>query len=296
MKMDFHCHTTASDGALPPEKLIDLAVQHEVKCLAITDHDTTAGYESVLEYAQQKNVQLISGVEISCEWRGSTIHIVGLDVDVSHQGLQQGLEGIRASRWERANQMVAKLEARPSFNVAEFGDKIQEMVGKGVVGRGHFAQLLIEENLVKDAAQAFDRYLKKGRVGYVKHTWPPLEDVVQWIIQAGGVAVIAHPKVYNMTSRKLNALIADFKQAGGQSIEVVNQPRLSSEITGMADRANAHGLAASLGSVFHRPEHHWRGLGWLAPLPSKTTPVWTLFKTDIIFKAADATELGLRTD
>ncbi len=281
MKMDFHCHTTASDGALPPEKLIDLAVQHEVKCLAITDHDTTAGYESVIEYAQNNKVQLISGVEISCDWRGSTIHVVGLDVDVANTELQQGLAKIRTSRWQRADEMVAKLEARPNFNVPQFGEKLQAMVGEGVVGRGHFAQLLIEENLVKDAAQAFDRYLKKGRVGYVKHLWPPLADVVQWIIQAGGVAVIAHPKVYKMTSRKLNFLIADFKQAGGQAIEVVNQPRLSSEITGMADRANAHGLAASLGSDFHRPEHHWRGLGWLAPMPSNVMPVWMLFKKSV---------------
>ena len=281
MKMDFHCHTTASDGALSPQQLIDLAVEHEVKCLAITDHDTTAGYELVIEYAQQNNVQLISGVEISCEWRGNTIHIVGLDMDVSHQGLQQGLEGIRSSRWERAHKMVAKLEARHDFNLPQLGDKLHAMVGDGVVGRGHFAQLLIEEGLVKDASQAFDRYLKKGRVGYIKHAWPSLVDVVSWIIQAKGVAVIAHPKVYKMTSRKLNALIADFKQAGGQAMEVVNQPRHSADITGMADRASAQGLAASLGSDFHRPEHHWRGLGWLVPLPSKVTPVWTLFKTPL---------------
>lgn len=287
MKLDFHCHTTASDGALSPKQLIDLAVKHEVKCLAITDHDTTAGYESVIEYAQQNQVQLISGVEVSCEWRGSTIHIVGLDVDVTHVGLQQGLAGIRASRWERATQIMSKLEARHDFNVENVRSKIECMVGEGVVGRGHFAQLLIEERLVKDASQAFDRYLKKGRVGYVKHDWPPLAEVVQWIIQAGGVAVIAHPKVYKMTSRKLNALITDFKQAGGQAMEVVNQPRYSADITGMADRACAQGLAASLGSDFHRPEHSWRGLGWLAPLPSKVTPVWTLFKTGVIFETAE---------
>jgi predicted metal-dependent phosphoesterase TrpH len=87
--------------------------------------------------------------------------------------------------------------------------------------------------------------------------------------------------VYKFTSRKLNLLIEDFKIAGGQGIEVVNQPRPSSEIMGMADRANAHGLHASLGSDFHRPEHTWRGLGWLAPLPEKANPIWALFKTPI---------------
>ncbi len=284
MKMDFHCHTTASDGALSPQQLIDLALKYEVKCLAITDHDTTAGYESALNYAQQNNIQLISGVEISCEWRGSTIHIVGLDVDVNHSVLQEGLAEIRVTRWERAHQMIAKLNARQGFNVEQLESKIQAMVGEGVVGRGHFAQLLIDEGIVKDAGQAFDRYLKKGRVGYVTQAWPALAKVVEWITQAGGVAVIAHPKVYKMTSRKLNALIDDFKCAGGQAIEVVNQPRHSADITGMADRANTHGLYASIGSDFHRPEHNWRGLGWLAPLPEKVKPVWTLFNTPIEFE------------
>ncbi len=281
MKMDFHCHTTASDGALSPHQLIDLACQHEVKCLAITDHDTTAGYEAVMKYAQQNGVQLISGVEISCEWLGSTIHIVGLDFDESAPILQTGLEKIRTLRWQRAHNILAKLQAHPTIHCINLEEKLMEEVGDGVVGRGHFAQLLIQEGVVKETGQAFDRYLKKGRAGYVKSEWPPLVEVVQWIRQAGGVAVIAHPKVYKFTSRKLNRLINDFKLAGGQAIEVVNQPRHSSDITGMADRANAHGLHASLGSDFHRPEHTWRGLGWLAPMPDRVQPVWALFKTSI---------------
>ncbi|GKT12260.1 MAG: 3',5'-nucleoside bisphosphate phosphatase [Thiomicrorhabdus sp.] len=281
MKVDFHCHTTASDGALTPEQIIDLAVEHNVECLAITDHDTTAGYEVVRDYAAQNNVQLISGVEVSCDWRGSTIHIVGLDFDVSHSEFQQGLARIRDLRWNRANQIIEKLDERHNFHLSDLAARINERVGEGVVGRGHFAQLFIEEGLVKNTPQAFDKYLKRGRIGYVKSDWPPLEEVVGWIKQAGGVAVIAHPKVYKFTSRKLNLLIEDFKAAGGRAIEVVNQPRHSSEVIGMADRAYFHGLHASLGSDFHRPEHSWRGLGWLTPLPEKVSPVWALFSTKI---------------
>ncbi|WP_127470911.1 PHP domain-containing protein [Thiomicrorhabdus aquaedulcis] len=277
MKVDFHCHTTASDGALSPQQIIDLAVQYQVDTLAITDHDTTAGFSTAQTAAEQAGVKLISGVEASCDWQGHTIHIVGLNFDVAHAQLQHGLARTRELRWHRALQMITNLDARYNFNVVNLREKIDVLVGDGVVGRGHFAQLLIEEGLVNNAQQAFDRYLKKGRIGYVASEWPPLNDVVQWIVAAGGVAVIAHPDTYKFTNNKLNKLITDFKQAGGQAIEVVNQSQFNANISRMAERAVRHGLYGSMGSDFHRPEHTWRGLGWLAAMPEQVKPVWELF-------------------
>lgn len=289
MKVDFHCHTTASDGGLTPLQIIDLAVKYEVTTMAITDHDTTSGYESALEYSVQQGVELITGVEASCSWNGHTIHIVGLDFDVDNAVLQSGLESIRAMRRDRAQAMLEKLENKSKLNIEDLQSKIESLVGDGVIGRGHFAQLLQQEGLVKNSQQAFDRYLKKGRVGFVASQWPELTDVVDWIIQAGGVAVIAHPAIYKFTSSKLNRLIDDFKAAGGQAIEVVNQPRQSADITGMAQRALRHELYASMGSDFHRLEHTWRGLGWLAPMPKNLKPVWELFKKPIkeVVKTSD---------
>lgn len=284
MKVDFHCHTTASDGSLPPTELIDLAAHHEIDCLAITDHDTTKGYESVLDYALEKGIDLVSGTEISCEWQGRTIHIVGLNVDVKHPVLQAGLLWNRVLRWQRALQIVAKLQKK---NVPDVFKDLMPMVKTGMVGRGHFAQLLITKGFVSSQQQAFDKYLLKGRPGYAAVTWPSLAEVVGWINQAGGVAVIAHPHIYKMTATKLNKMIVDFKAAGGEAIEVVNQPRVCSEQFGMADRAQRHGLYASLGSDFHRPEHTWRGLGWLAPLPEKCTPVWQAWRSDAVQSASE---------
>ncbi|WP_373017180.1 PHP domain-containing protein [Thiomicrorhabdus sp.] len=281
MKVDFHCHTTASDGALKPQQLIDLAVQYDVATLAITDHDTTQGYSDALEYASQKNIRLISGVEASCDWQGHTIHIVGLDFDHDHPTLQNGLRNIRHLRQQRADAMIEKLSSRPNFSKLDLAALLAEQVQDGVVGRGHFAQLLIQQNYVKNSQQAFDKYLKKGRVGYVKSEWPELVEVVNWIKQANGIAVIAHPSIYKFTSRKLNRLIEDFIAAGGRGIEVVNQPRPSSEIIGMAERAQRYELLASVGSDFHRPEHNWRGLGWLAPLPDQCRPVWEHFRNPL---------------
>ncbi len=272
MKVDFHCHTSASDGSLLPQDLINLAVQNKIDCLAITDHDTTVGYEGIIEFAQYKGLELISGTEISCQWQGRTIHIVGLNIDIKHTGLQDGLLFNRELRWQRALQIADKLQKKNIPNVYE--ELMSKIKPDDMVGRGHFAQLLIERGLVSNQKQAFDKFLIKGRPAYVAVEWPELSEVVAWITQAGGVAVIAHPHIYKMTATKLNKMITDFKEAGGEAIEVVNQPRVCSSQFGMADRAERFELYSSMGSDFHHPEHTWRGLGWLAPLPKKCRPVW----------------------
>ena len=281
MKLDFHCHTTASDGSLTPQQLIDRACEYDVTAMAITDHDTTHGYEQIKDYAQTKGLQLYTGSEISCDWEGHTIHIVGLDFDVENQTLQQGLANIRDLRWQRANTMLDKLAKRPNFQNHDLEQLLKHQVGEGVLWLGEFVQTVIELGYVKNSQQAFDNYLKKGRVGFAPCQWPDLSEVVKMITQAGGLAVIAHPSIYKFTSRKLNRMIEDFKRAGGQGIEVVNSPRPTSDTLGMAERANRYELLASMGSDFHRPEHTWRGLGWLAEMPASCNPVWQSFKTPI---------------
>lgn len=273
-KADFHCHTTISDGSLTPEELIELALKQNITHLAVTDHDTTKGYEKCLPFAQDKNIQLISGAEISCQWQGITFHIVGLDMDIENKTLQDGLEYNRQLRIKRAKEIDEKAKKR-------FGsllEKIRPKIKEAMIGRNHFAQELIAQGIVKDQNQAFNKYLKQGRPFYAPVAWPELEEVVKWITGAGGIAVVAHPHIYKITANKLNKMLVDFKQAGGQAIEVVNQPRVCSEQIGMADRAKRHGLYASLGSDFHTLEYTWRGLGWLAPMPEGVDPIWNHLK------------------
>ncbi|QBZ83259.1 3',5'-nucleoside bisphosphate phosphatase [Hydrogenovibrio crunogenus] len=278
MKVDFHCHTSISDGALTPKALVDLAKEKGITTLAITDHDTTHGYELIKDYAVEQDLELIAASEISCQWKGHTIHIVGLEVDIDNPVLKAGLKMNRIKRWKRAFEIDIKFQRRNLNGILE---NILPKIQEGMIGRNHFAQALIEKGVVKNQRQAFDKYLKKGRPMYAEVNWPELEEVVGWIKAANGIAVIAHPHIYKMTSNKLNKMIEDFKAAGGQAIEVVNQPRVCAEQTGMADRAERFELYASMGSDFHRPEHTWRGLGWLAPMPTKCTPVWELFETPI---------------
>lgn len=271
MKVDFHCHTTASDGSLAPQAIIDLAIEKQLDALAITDHDTTAGYQAVVDYASVAGLALISGVEMSVMWQGRSIHIVGLNMDVNDKPLQTLLASIRQSRWQRVEMINQKLIKRGHPCMLA---RIKEMVGDGVVARPHVAQVLIERGYVKDIQQAFDRFLKNGRLGYVSEDWPALVDGVNAIVEAGGIAVMAHPEKYSMTSRKLNLMLSDFSAAGGQGIEVVTSPNRTSDSIGMADRAKRYGFYASIGSDFHNPEHKWRNLGWLAALPEGVTPIY----------------------
>lgn len=273
-KADFHCHTHISDGTLSPEALIDLAAEQKITHLAITDHDTTLGYELAQTFAEKRGINLISGTEISCQWQGHTIHVVGLDVDVENQKLQSGLKMNRIKRWLRAFEMDIKAQKRFPSLLPSILPKLES----GMIGRNHFAQALIEKGIVPDQQKAFDRFLKQGRSLYAPVNWPDITEVVDWIVSAGGIAVIAHPHIYKMSANKLNKMIGTFKDAGGEAIEVVNQPRVCSEQIGMAERAKRFELYASLGSDFHKPEHTWRGLGWLSQMPEGVDPVWNHFK------------------
>ncbi|WP_024851114.1 PHP domain-containing protein [Hydrogenovibrio kuenenii] len=276
-KADFHCHTHISDGTLSPEALIDLAAEQQITHLAITDHDTTLGYELAQPFAEKRGINLISGTEISCQWQGHTIHVVGLDVDVENQKLQSGLKINRIKRWLRAFEMDIKAQKRFPSLLTSILPKLES----GMIGRNHFAQALIEKGIVPDQQKAFDRFLKQGRSLYVPVNWPDITEVVDWIVSAGGIAVIAHPHIYKMSANKLNKMIETFKDAGGEAIEVVNQPRVCSEQIGMAERAKRFNLYASLGSDFHKPEHTWRGLGWLSQMPEGVDPVWNHFKQTV---------------
>jgi 3',5'-nucleoside bisphosphate phosphatase len=138
--------------------------------------------------------------------------------------------------------------------------------------------VLVEEGVVKDIAQAFKRYLGAGKAGDVKGFWPELPEVVRWITEAGGVAVLAHPRKYKLTATKLRALVADFRQAGGRSIEVSTSGQSSGDLGFLAELCRRENLLASQGSDFHFPGAPWCELGVIMKMPDGLEPVWHHFK------------------
>lgn len=271
LRYDLHSHSTASDGTLSPRDLVVRARAQGVDVLALTDHDTTDGLEEAAQAAAESGLQFVSGAEISVTWNQQLVHLVGLRVNPIHGPLQSGLADLRTRRDGRAEEIGRRL-ARCGIPEALKGARAY--AGGGIVSRTHFARFLIEQGHGRDMREAFDRYLAPGKPGYVSTTWATLEDAVAWICGAEGVAVIAHPARYRLTGTRLRQLIGEFKECGGEGIEVVSGSHSRDDCRTMADYARRFDLLASCGSDYHGPETPWMELGRLPELPPGCIPVW----------------------
>jgi hypothetical protein len=140
--------------------------------------------------------------------------------------------------------------------------------------RTHFARYLVDQNRAATLQKAFDQFLKRGKPGYVPTRWAPLETGIQWVTAAGGIAVLAHPQRYKISTTRLKRLLTDFKTAGGQAIEVVCGNSSNDDVLKFSRHALDFGLLGSVGSDFHSPENRWIELGRLRPFPNGVSPVW----------------------
>lgn len=275
---DLHSHSTASDGALSPTELVKRAKEQGVTALALTDHDTTLGLAEAISVAKEIELDFIAGIELSSTWKNRCLHIVGLDIDPDSQILLEGIKKQQNLRAERAKKIALKLEKK---GISGAYDAVTEAVGQGgMITRSHFADFLLKENHVSKPQEAFDRYLGDRKSAYVATVWADLLDVVDWINEAGGVAVLAHPLRYKMTASWMRRLLAEFKEMGGAGIEVVTGRSSPEEIRISEMYVKKFELAASIGSDFHNPANQWVELGRLAPLPVGVRPIWECFKLE----------------
>jgi len=271
MIADLHCHTTASDGALAPRELVQRAIERDVDLLAITDHDTVAAYADLID--AEFKLRLIHGIELSTQWRGHTIHVVGLGIDIDGVVMQTAVAQQAKARNLRAEKIGARLD---KLGFAGALEGAAHLAGTSPIGRPHFAQHLVESGQVKSIAASFKKLLGPGKPGDVKHYWAPLETITGWIIAAGGVPVLAHPGKYRMTNAKLGALVDEFRECGGRSIEVLCGQQSADVTAKLARICNTRDMLASCGSDFHAPGRPWSELGGCGTLPRDCRPVWDL--------------------
>ena len=279
LNADLHCHSVVSDGTLTPEQLAQRAHANGVELWALTDHDEVGGQHRALAAARAQGIKYLTGTEISVTFAGHTVHIVGLGFDPDHPALVQGLRSTRGGREARAREMADQL-AQVGITGA-FEGALKYVGNPDLISRTHFARYLVEIGACRDTPEVFRKYLTEGKPGFVPHRWASLQNAVQWIVQAGGMAIIAHPGRYGFTANEEYALFTEFKNHGGQGVEVVTGSHTAQEYLEYAGMAKEFGLAASRGSDFHSPDESHTDLGTLPWLPGELTPVWELLSDRI---------------
>ncbi len=270
MIFDLHTHSTASDGMLTPQDLLERAAANNVACLSITDHDTVDAYKS-LNSNTFAGVAIVAGIELSTNWAGRNIHVVGLNVDPDNSDLAEGIRLQKLARVQRAEKIAARLEQKGLGNPLE---KVTQLANGANIGRPHFARYLVDEGLVTDFRQAFQKYLGNGKIGDIRQFWSPMEDVIAWVRAAGGTAVLAHPAHYKLTNTRLRLLTEDFITAGGQALEIasgIQTKQLTDKLNTLCEDLQ---LLASCGSDFHGPGNSWSEVGKFTRLPANCRPVW----------------------
>ena len=274
LNADLHCHSVISDGTLTPEALAERAHANGVELWSLTDHDEIGGQARACAAAQALGMGYLYGTEISVSFAGRTVHIVGLGFDPQDPRMQEGLRTTRGGRHARALDMAAGL-AKVGIH-GSFEGALTFAGNPDLISRTHFARYLVESGVCADTYEVFRRFLTEGKPGYVEHRWAGLGDAVRWIHECQGVAVIAHPARYDFTPTEEYALFSEFKNHGGQAVEVVTGSHSAAEAIQYADMAREFGLAASRGSDFHSPNESHTDLGALPWLPGDLTPVWEL--------------------
>jgi len=246
--VDLHTHTTASDGTLSPSALLAKALELEVRALAITDHDSTAGFEAVQPLlSAHPEIGVIPGLEMSAEGE-LTCHLLAYGLDIRSLGFQEKLAHFRRRRLERIAAMTKKINA---LGISVQYERVVALAAGGSVGRPHLADALIEMKYVKTRQEAFDRYLKRDGPAYVSADGPAASEIIQLIRSAKGVPVLAHPSYYT-TPELLKRLV----DAGLMGLEVYYPEHSRSMVRRYLELAQSYNLVATGGSDFHGPRTH----------------------------------------
>ena len=273
LNADLHCHSAVSDGTLQPEELAARAKANGVELWALTDHDEIGGQQRARAAASALGLPYLTGTEISVTFADTTVHIVGLGFDADDAALAAGLARTRGGRRERALEMsdgLAKVGIHGAYDGA-----LKYVGNPELISRTHFARHLVESGVCADTSEVFRKYLVDGKPGFVPHRWATLRNAVAWIVDAGGLAVIAHPARYKFSANEEYALFSEFKQHGGRGVEVVTGSHSAADAVRYTETALEFELLASRGSDFHSPAESHMDLGALPPLPDRLTPVWT---------------------
>jgi predicted metal-dependent phosphoesterase TrpH len=246
--IDLHTHSTASDGSLSPQELVKYAKKKGAAAISLTDHDTLDGLESALEAGREIDLEVIPGLEISAQYNGGTMHILGYYLDHTDSVLNRELTRLQEARAERNPKIIEKLQ---NLGIPIHYDQVQALA-KGQIGRPHIAQALLQNGTVSSLEEAFQKYLTKGAAAYVeKYRFSP-QKAIALILAAGGIPVLGHPKTLRCPSfRDLRVLVKKLKEKGLQGLEVFYPDHSTEQIKTYLAMTKELDLLSTGGSDFH---------------------------------------------
>ncbi|GMX62280.1 PHP domain-containing protein [Paenibacillus elgii] len=245
---DLHTHTLASDGTGPPADNVRLAAEAGLAAVAITDHDTVGGLREAMEAGLKYGIAVVPGVEISTVHVGQDIHVLGYWIDDTDPQFLARLAELREVRNRRNEMIVNKLqELGLSVTMDDVLESLRTSKKAGdTVGRPHIADALVRKGYVNSMAEAFDRYLAKGAAAYVNPPRITPQQAVEWILEAGGAPVLAHPGLYGQD--ELIPLLAEVGLVGVEAFHSDHTPEQEAHYEALAA---AYGLLVTAGSDYH---------------------------------------------
>lgn len=241
-------HSTFSDGSFTPAELVDKAGETGLDAIALTDHDTIDGVVELQSAAAKRQLETVSGVELSAEYSPGTMHILGYHVDIENEALRSKLEWIKGKRANRNREILEKLNA---IGLDLEWEEVAAYAGSDVVGRPHFAQAMIARGYCSGKQEAFDKYLAKGQKAYVNRARLDPAECIELIRNAGGVAVLAHPVTLKLSNGKLREKVAELVGLGLGGLECYYSKFSAKESEYISRLAREFDLVVTGGTDFH---------------------------------------------
>lgn len=247
-RIDLHVHSNKSDGTLSPSEVAKLAHAQGLCAIALTDHDTIAGIKECQETGRELGLEVIPGIELSADYHGKEIHILGLYLDLSNPILHETLKAFVEAREKRNQEMLAKFQAL-GFDITEedLGPRDQ----LSIIARPHFARAMMNKGYASSMDEVFEKYITPGKPAYVQKAAPTFKTCIDLIHQVGGKAILAHPYIYKFVNQNPLPMLDELRYNGLDGVEVIYPKHYEPETHRLTQYCKSHNLIITGGSDFH---------------------------------------------
>lgn len=246
--IDLHVHSNVSDGTDTPSELVHLAKQIGLRAFALTDHDTVLGLDEAMPVAEDLGIELVSGIELSTDYEGNEIHILGYYIDANHPEFRRQLEANLTSR-DKKNEKMAELLREEGFAITIEAMKAENP--GSILTRAHFAKYLVEHGMVKDRETVFAKYIGDDCRCYVPREKLTPFEAIRLIRMSGGLAFFAHPMLCHMNFERMKRFVGELKEAGLSGIEAIYSTATPGDERNFKELAKKYDLLISGGSDYH---------------------------------------------